>query len=424
MPEPLQIGAARALVVEHAWTLPAEQVPLADALGRTLAADHVAPIDLPPFANSAMDGFAVRSEDLVAAGEQSPMRLRVAGESRAGSPFEGTVAPGEAVAISTGALLPDGADAVIRVEEIERPGEGEIAVARALQPGHDVRPAGDDVRAGSRVLVAGTLIAAGEIAMLASTGAASVTCVRRPHVAVAGTGDELVAPGESLAPGKIYDSNSSMIAALVLGSGAELAGVATAVRDDASSTAAAVAAALDAADVTIVCGGVSVGEHDHVKPALRAAGVREIFWHAAMRPGHPIWFGALGEPGAGGKLVFGLPGNPVAAFTTFHMFVLPALCVLSGLPPWPRVVTARLAEAQRKRAGFAQVLRCRLSPGDDGDWIASLTSGNQGSHAVSSIVGVEGLAILPAETADPPAGSEVKVELLAGFATSACRKDV
>lgn len=416
MPELLNLGAARALVVQHAWTLPFEQVPLAEALGRTLAEDHVAPIDLPPFANSAMDGFAVRSED-VAAADQSPVHLRIAGESRAGGPFEGTLAPGEAVAVSTGAMLPDGADAVVRIEEIERPGEAEISVAGSLKPGHDVRPAGDDVRAGERVIVGGVRIAAGEIAMLASTGAASVACVRRPRVSVAGTGDELVSPGEPLATGKIYDSNSSMIAALVRGSGAELAGVTTAVRDDDASTAAAVATALAAADVTIICGGVSVGEHDHVKPSLRAAGVREIFWHAAMRPGHPIWFGALGEPGDGGKLVFGLPGNPVAAFTTFHMFALPALRVLSGLPPWPRVVTARLAAAQRKRAGFAQVLRCRLSGDGDGGWIASLTSGNQGSHAVSSIVGVDGLAILPAELADPPAGSEVVVELLAGFVT-------
>lgn len=415
MAEPLQLAAARALVVEHAWTLPAEQVPLAEVLGRTLAADQTAPVDLPPFANSAMDGYAVRAADLATAGERSPVRLRVAGESRAGSPFAGTMAAGEAIAISTGAVLPDGADSVMRVEEIERPAEGEISIVRSLEPGHDVRPAGDDVRAGERVLVSGVSIAAGEIAMLASAGVASVPCVRRPRVAVAGTGDELVAPGEPLAPGKIYDSNSSMIAALASGFGAQLAGVAAAVRDDARSTAQAVATALAAADVAIICGGVSVGEHDHVKPALRDAGVREIFWHAAMRPGHPIWFGALGEPGEGGKLVFGLPGNPVSAFTTFHMFALPALRVLSGLPPWPRVVTARLAEAQRKRAGFAQVMRCRLSDDGTGGWTASLTSGNQGSHAVSSIVGVDGLAILPADCADPPAGSEVTVELLSGF---------
>ncbi|MBI5309533.1 MAG: molybdopterin molybdotransferase MoeA [Actinobacteria bacterium] len=412
----LALGPAREQVLERARRLPAETVRLAEARGRTLAGDVFARHHLPPFDNSAMDGFALRSADTAGATASNPVVLTLAGESRAGTPERRALEAGEIAKISTGAALPDGADCVLRVEDAGRPDEAHVEVAYELAPGHDVRPAGDDVRAGERVVAAGAVIGAGEIAMLASVGSGTVECARRPRVAIVTTGDELVEPGGTLEHGQIFDSNSAMLVALVEACGAELVSLDTAVADEQTPAERAIAAALagDGAppDVLIACGGVSVGEHDHVKPALAAAGVGEIFWQVAMRPGHPTYFGV--REAAGGEnatLVFGLPGNPVSAYATFHMFAAPALRALAGGERLPRTVTARLAEPLRKPPGHAQVLRCRLSDDGHGGLLAAPTSGNQRSHAISSLVGVHGLALIPAEVTDLAAGAPVAVEL-------------
>lgn len=412
----IALEPARQEAISRAVKLQPETVPLAEALGRVLAADVTAPHSLPPFDNSAMDGFALRAADTAGASEASPVVLVLAGESRAGTPAADEVKPGEIAKISTGAALPAGADCVLRVEDSQRPDDAHVAFARELSPGHDVRPAGDDVHAGELVIAAGAVLNAGEVAMLASVGAATVECVRRPRVAIVTTGDELVAPGGSLGHGQIFDSNSAMLIALVTECGGEIVALQVAVTDEAEPTDAAIAAALGGEsppDVLIACGGVSVGEHDHVKPALAAAGVEEIFWQVAMRPGHPTYFGlreATGERPA--TLVFGLPGNPVSAYATFHMFAAPALRSLGGREPLPRRIEAKLDEPLRKPPGHAQVLRCELSEGSDGLPLAAPTSRNQRSHAMSSLIGVQGLALIPADATELEAGTKVQVELV------------
>lgn len=407
---------AREEAISRAGRLPSETVALADAHGRVLAADVAAPHSLPPFDNSAMDGFALRSADTAGASEDAPVLLELIGESRAGTPSERELQPGQIAKISTGAALPAGADCVLRVEDSQRPDDAHVAIARELSPGNDVRPAGDDVDAGDTVIEAGAVLRAGEIAMLASVGAAEVECVRRPRVAIVTTGDELVAPGGTLGHGQIFDSNSAMLIALVNECGGEIVEVRAAVTDEAEPTDAAVAAALAGGgsppDVLIACGGVSVGEHDHVKPALAAAGVNEIFWQVAMRPGHPTYFGVREVSGdTPATLVFGLPGNPVSAYATYHMFAAPALRSLGGRAPLPRRVEAKLAEPLRKPPGHAQVLRCTLSDGEDGRPLAAPTSRNQRSHAMSSLIDVQGLALIPADATDLAAGETVVVEL-------------
>ena len=398
------------MVLAQVEPLGAESVPLDEAVGRTLAESVRAPHSLPPFDNSAMDGFALRAADTVGASEERPVVLELVGESRAGAPESRELLPGQAVRISTGAALPAGADAILRVEWAGRPDESHISVSRELPAGHDVRPAGDDVTAGTQVLESGAVVGPGEVAMLASVGAAEVRCFRRPRVAIVTTGDELVAPGGSLAHGQIFDSNSPMLAALVRSAGIEPVSVTAAVPDDAESTDRAIARALDGADVLIVCGGVSVGEHDHVKPALEQAGVGEVFWQVAMRPGHPTFFGVR-DGDDHRAVVFGLPGNPVSAFATFHMFARPALMRLSGRAPFPPTVIARLGSELKKPSGHTQVLRCRMHRDDQG-WIAMPTSRNQRSHAISSVVGVQGLALLPEDATLLPAGESVTVELM------------
>jgi molybdopterin molybdotransferase len=297
----LSIDQARAAVLAEVRPLPAEEVALADALGRVLAEDVTAAVDLPPFVNSAMDGFAVRSGP-------SGRRLTVVGESRAGAPADRALGDGEAIRISTGAMLPEGADAVLQIELVSEDGDS-IVLNDEVQPGRNTRSAGEDVRAGTPVLQAGTTLGPAEIGMAASAGRGSLHCGRRPRVTVIGTGDELVGPGDELGPGQIHDSNGPMLSALVRRAGADVR--ALRVEDDRVATVAAVEQALADTDVLLLSGGVSVGPHDHVKPALEANGVEEVFWRVALRPGKPTWFGVKrDDPGV---LVLGLPGKPGSA---------------------------------------------------------------------------------------------------------------
>jgi molybdopterin molybdotransferase len=402
-PEPIELERAREIVLERAAPLAAERLPLREALGRRLAEDLVAAESVPGFDSSAMDGFALRAADTRGAGPEAPAALRIAGESRAGHPAAAALGEGEAIAISTGAAIPAGADAVLRVEDTCREGE-RVLVLSEVEPGRDVRRAGDDLRAGETVLEAGAGIGPAELGVLASLGAAEVSCRRRPRVSVLTSGDELLAPGEQMRPGGVRNSNAFSLTALAEWAGAE-ASFAGSPPDDLEATRAAIAPALEAADVVVLCGGVSVGEHDHVKRALAELGVEQCFWRVALKPGKPTFFGTRGE-----TLVFGLPGNPVSAMVTFVLLARPALTALAGGRPERHRTTARLARAYDKRPGRTHAVRCRLELREDG-WLAHPAE-RQGSHVLTSMLGADCLALLPTESGPLPAGARVEVELL------------
>jgi len=391
----LSIEEARAAVASSCALLPAEPVALEDAAGRVLAADVRAGADAPAFDNSAMDGFAVRSD-------ASSGPLRIVDESRAGRPASRPLAAGEAIRISTGAGLPAGADAVAPLERATE-ADGRVTLTEPVAPGQHVRHAGEDLRAGAVVLRAGTSLGAGGLSVAAAAGAGALSCARRPRVAILCTGDELRPPGSPLGPGEIHNSNGPMLAALAAQEGAEVVAVET-VRDTRAETEAALAAALGAADVTIVSGGVSVGPHDHVKPALEALGVAQRFWRVDLQPGKPTWFGARG-----GQLVFGLPGNPVSSFVTFALFARPALRALQGAQPLPPRERAVLTEDVPRRAR-TQALRVRLDAADG--TLRATPTGAQGSHVTASLLGADALAFVAAGEGVAAAGEQVPVERL------------
>jgi molybdopterin molybdotransferase len=378
---------ARATLLAATHPLAPVDVPVPDALGLVLVEDVVAAHDVPAFANSAMDGFAVRSGP-------SGRRLAIAGESRAGTPFTGEVSEGEAVRISTGAALPAGADAVLQIELIEVDGDA-IVLQDAVAPGRNVRGAGGDLRGGTRVLAAGTRLGPAEL----GAGRMNVRVTPRPRVAVITTGDELMEPGTPLQPGQIHDSNGPMLAALASRAGAEVVGRGHAV-DDPEATRTVIAQALDAADVVVLAGGVSVGPHDHVKAALGDLGVRELLWRVALRPGKPTW---LGE--RDGKLVLGLPGNPVSAYVTFLLFGRPALAKLAGADPTVPRTRAQLGAPLPRHPDRDELVRVRREP--DGRVVAT---GPQDSHVLSSLLGAEALALIPRGEGELPAGTEVVLE--------------
>ena len=407
-----EIDDARRMVLEHAAALGLEPVAVRDALGRILAEPIVSAEPIPGFDNSAMDGYAVRSADLAAASTETPTPLAIVGESRAGHPAAEQVSPGSAIAISTGAMIPAGADAVVRVEDTDGATSGVVAIDVASPPGNNIRRAGEDAVAGAEVLAPGCELGPAEIGVLASVGRARVACGRRPRIAVLTTGDELQEPGEPLRPGAVRNSNLHSLTALVEAAGAEVA-FAELVADTPEATTAALERALTS-DVTIVSGGVSVGPHDHVRPALAGLGVEQVFWGVALRPGKPTYFGVAPRmPGTGPSrgLVFGLPGNPVSAMVTFLLFARPAIRVMLGADPdRGRRTTATLTEDYPKRPGRAHLIRCRLELAEDG-WHATPTK-EQGSHVLTSMLGADALAILPSESGDVAAGESVEIELL------------
>ena len=405
---PLAVDRAVDLVLAEARRLGAETVPLNEALGRVLgepvhSADHV-----PPFDNSAMDGFAVRAGDTDGTSPESPVELRLVGESRAGAPANRRVGQGEAMRISTGAMLPKGADAVVRLEEAEVEGDA-VAVRIAVDPGHDARRAGEDVRAGEEVVSAGTRLGPAELGVLASVGVDEVRAVRRPAAIVLTTGDELVPPGRGLPPGGIRNTNAFTVPAQARMAGCRVSWAAT-VPDDAGATQQAVSLGLGA-DLLVICGGVSVGAHDHVKPVLAKLGVRERFWGIALRPGRPTWFGVAERDDGHPTLVFGLPGNPVSAMITFHLLARPAIAAMLGRAPKPRKrIRATLTERYEKPPGRLHVVRCTLELREDG--LHARPTGPQGSHVLTSMLGAEALAMIEAERGDVEAGETVEVERL------------
>jgi molybdopterin molybdotransferase len=368
------IDEALALVLARVHVLASEDVALADAAGRCVTAAATAGIDLPPFDSSAMDGYAVRAAD-------TPGALRVVGQSAAGKPAAETLAPGEAIVISTGAVVPAGADAVVPVERTD--GGDEIVASEAAGVGDNIRPRGGDLRAGDVVVEAGTVLGAVQLGVLAASGNVSVRCARRPRVALIATGSELRRPGDPLGPGEIYESNSVMLAAQLRSAGADPL-VLDAVGDDEASTRAALAAGLEA-DVLVTSGGVSMGRHDLVRGVLAELGVEEVFWRVAVKPGKPLAFGVRGD-----TLVFGLPGNPVSSLVSFELFVRPALRALQGArdtrPAYRRgVLGARVARTENRD----ELVRARHVDG-----VLHPVSGQE-SHMIGRAAGANALVHVP-----------------------------
>ncbi|HEX6391395.1 MAG TPA: gephyrin-like molybdotransferase Glp [Solirubrobacteraceae bacterium] len=385
----LSVDEARAAVLAEVRPLAIEKLPLSAALaGRVLAQEVISAAAVPPFDNSAMDGFAV------VAGPGG-RELRIVGESRAGAPAGVAVGEHEAIRISTGAELPAGATAVVMVERTqERDG---TVVVEETTPGQNVRRAGEDVAEGATVLRPGTVLGAAALGVAANAGAAQLQVAKRPRVAVITTGDELQPVGTPLGPGEIHDSNGIALATLARQAGADVV-VLDHAADDRERTTTLLGDALGQADVLLVTGGVSVGPHDHVKPALAALGVQERFWRVALRPGKPTWFGTRED-----KLVFGLPGNPVSSVVTFILFAQPALAALQGAEPLQRRSRAVLTVTVKQTPHRDEMVRVTL----EGD--RATPTGPQGSHVLTSLLGADGLARVPAGEGELPAGSDIDV---------------
>jgi molybdopterin molybdotransferase len=389
------------LVLENTHRLPAESEPLAEASGLALAEDLKARFDSPPFDNSAVDGYAVRSAD---AGE-SGRNFRVVDEAPAGRPAAKRVGEGEAIKIFTGGVIPEGADAVVMVENTSGWGE-EFELKKAASPGQNVRESGEDVREGDVFLRAGTEIGPPEIALAATQGYGELPVFRRPEVVVLSTGSELVEPGtRELEPGEIYDSNSFAIIAQAHEVGARARRI-TAASDDARVLRKAVKEALDTADVVVTSGGVSVGEKDLVKGTMLELGVEQVFWGVRFKPGKPLFFGMRG-----GASIFGLPGNPVSAMVCFEIFVRPALVKMMGREDRGRPrIQVYFEEDVRNAFGRMHAMRVSLERTGRG-WLAR-SVGAQGSGLVSSLTKADALALIGPESEGVRAGELVEAIVL------------
>jgi molybdopterin molybdotransferase len=388
----LTIEEARARVLERARALPPERVPLEGAAGRVLASDARALVDLPPFASSAMDGYAVRAADL-------PGRLPIVDRVAAGRPASRALAAGEAMEISTGGVVPDGADAVIPVEYVVVH-DNSMEAASAVASGENVRGRAGDVGAGDVVVPRGTRLGPAQLGALAAAGVAELEVARRPRAAVLTTGTELRAPGEPLEPGEIYESNGTTLQAQLVSAGAVVDRLPPAV-DTEDAHREAIERGLGA-DVFITTGGVSVGPHDLVRKIEAELGVEEVFWRIALRPGKPVAFGVRG-----GTLVFGLPGNPVSSLVGFELFVRPAILALQGVAePGPRFLPGRLAVAVRQNEQRAQLVRARMRAEGE-DLLLEPLSG-QDSHMIVRSAAADALVLVPAGSGSLPAGAAVR----------------
>lgn len=408
MMEHLHVKEAQHVVLESVAVLGVETVRLECSLGRVLARDILANRDLPPYDVSAMDGFAVRSADLA----NAPVILEIVEDIKAGDMPSMTVQSGRCARIMTGAPVPVGADAVIRVEDTREVSAASVEIAKAVKSGNDIRPQGENMKEGEVVLTAGTEITPGVIGVLATVKAAQIQVYRRPTVAILSTGNELEGMHEEINLRKIPNSNSYALMAQVQALGIEpvLLGIA---RDDPDELEEHLLRGLEY-DVLLVSGGTSVGVHDYVRPTIEKLGVRMRFWRVAVRPGHPLAFGVL----AGIKrstAVFGLPGNPVSSMVCFEEFVLPALRSMMGNSRmYRRTVTARLAHPVKFRPGRTEFIRVNLTH-DEAGYIASST-GTQSSGVLLSMAKADGLLVVPSDSTGLSAGEQVTVQLLDGTA--------
>jgi molybdopterin molybdotransferase len=388
------------LVLENTHRLSAEDVPLVEARGLALAEDVRARFDSPPFDNSAVDGYAVRSGDA-----EAGRTFRVVDEAPAGRPAAKSVGEGEAIKIFTGGVIPEGADAVVMVENTSGWGE-EFELKKAASPEQNVRGSGEDVREGAVILSAGTEIGPPEIALAATQGYGRLPVYRRPEVVILSTGTELVEPGErELEPGEIYDSNSFAMIAQAEEVGARARRV-SAASDDAEVLRNAVKEALETADVVVTSGGVSVGEKDLVKGTMLELGVEQVFWGVKFKPGKPLFFGVHE-----GASVFGLPGNPVSAMVCFELFVRPALVKMMGREDKGRPrIQVYFEEDVRNSFGRMHAMRVSIQQTEKG-WLAR-SVGAQGSGLVSSLTKADALALIGPESEGVRAGEPVEAIVL------------
>lgn len=390
--EILSLAEAQTLVLERARALAAETLALADAAGRVLAEPARALVDLPPFRSSAMDGYALRAAD-------TPGPLPVVFRIAAGAPAPRPLEAGEAMAISTGGLVPDGADAVIQHELVVEH-DNNLEVPVAVAHGANIRDPGRDVTAGAVVAAAGTRLGPAQIGALAAAGVPEVVCTRRPRVAVLTTGTELREPGSALAPGEVYEANGVMLAAQVSTAGAEVTRL-DSVADDEDAHRRALQRGLEF-DVLVTSGGVSVGPHDLVRRIEAELGVEEIFWRVAVRPGKPVSFGVRGP-----TLVFGLPGNPVSTLVGCELFVRPAVLALQGASdPGPRFSAGRLAQTVSRNSARDDFLRARSEATDDG--VVLWPVAGQESHMIVRAAEADALVLVPRGEGDLPAGASVR----------------
>jgi len=405
----ISIAEAIESVLSAVVPAPIEEVGLAAARGRVLAEEVRATFDIPPFANSQMDGFAVRAADLVGADADRPGTLRVVGTIAAGSAGDLRVGPGEAVRIMTGAPIPAGADAVVKVEDSTAEG-AIVALRHAPRPEEFVRPAGEDVRSGELVLGPGRLLRPADLGLLASLGKPTVKVRVRPRVGVLATGDELASLGQPLRPGQIYNSNAWALAAAAEEVGAD-AVVIGSVRDEPDALRAAFASTRGF-DVVLSTGGVSVGDFDYVKQIMDDIGLERRFWQVAQKPGKPITFAARE-----GQLYFGLPGNPVSSLVCFVLYVAPALRRALGLAEvFARSAQVELVEGVRTARGLCELVRCTVR--EQGGRLLAAPTGTQSSGVLRSLSLADCLAISPPGRDQLAAGSTADALLVgphAGF---------
>jgi len=400
---------ARHLVLNEARPLGPEKIKIERALGRVVAKDIVARLPLPPFTNSAVDGYALRSSDTLGAeASSSGLSLKLLAEQKAGAYFPGRLKKGTALKIMTGAALPPGADAVVPREEVEER-EGQIFIYRPIKTGENIRLAGEDVKRGEKLIEAGTELRPAHLGLLAACGLREVWVYRQPRVYVIVTGDELCPPGKPLKKGLIYDANSFLIQAFVEKSGARLIALKR-IKDRLESLEKYLKEALHKAEIILTSGGVSVGDYDLVKVAAENIGGQRIFWQVAQKPAKPLAFYQLKKNNSRVYL-FGLPGNPGAVFISFLEYVQPFIRKMLGRKNYlPEEIEATLTHPVRKKRGRVNFLRVKLQPVRN-EWLAT-SAGAQESGILSSLTRTEGLALIPAEAEFLEAGTKIKVHLI------------
>jgi molybdopterin molybdotransferase len=406
MNPPLAAADAARRILAEVHRQPALRVPLDDALDSVLAEDLVSPLDIPPWANSAMDGYAVRGEDVAGASQERPVRLRVVEHIPAGAFPTRTVGPGESARIFTGAPVPAGADTVVRQEDTDL-GAERVTIVSDRDRGSNVRAAGEDIQRGATVLQAGTVLGAAQLGVLASMAVAHPLAFRRPRVAILGGGDEIVEvdrPEEILSGRKIASSNTHTLLAMVRKAGGEPVNLGIA-RDTPESLREHLGRALDS-DLLVTSAGISVGEHDYVRAVLDELGGEQRFWRIRMRPGAPVGFGQVG-----GIPWIGLPGNPVSTFVTFELFVRPAIRKMSGHAlPFRRSMPAMLAEPISLTPKLQHFLRGIVTFGPSG--ASARLTGPQGSGLLTSMARGNALLVIPEGQLETPAGAQIQAILL------------
>jgi len=380
--------------------LACERLPIRECLGRVNNEAVLSPRNVPPLPNSAMDGYALAIDSLK---QDEIVELTEIGTAFAGTPFDGSCGPGQCVRIMTGALIPDGADAVIMQEQIEINAAGKVRIDSAHRVGENIRQAGEDVRQGTIVIEAGARLSPADLGVLASLGLTRLQVKRKPVVAFFSTGDELVSVGEPLEPGKIYDSNRYSLYGMLSGMAVDIIDLGV-VRDNLDSMREVLTMASTRADLIISTGGVSVGEADFIKPALADLGTTE-FWKIAIKPGRPLTFGQINA-----SIFMGLPGNPVAVMVTFSQFVVPAIQALAGAnPERPALFRARAVDKIRKRPGRYEFQRGIATLDNNDEWQVTKT-GQQGSGILTSMSRANCFIVLPDDNAGIEAGDEVNIQ--------------